>query len=212
MRATMIVACVAGLAMTGTAAAQSAERQGTWETSVGISFTNSTDADFNGGTSADFESDTGFRLAFDYHYTDNLQFGASIGLGQSDYSADIAGDAPGESFRARGDLEYWTLMGNAAYNFMDGPFTPFVTGGLGWSWVDTNIATDPPRSVAGGIRGTARSAPRGRTRARSTDSPTSSASARATTSATRSPCTAATASTGSTSKSRTARPTSTVSS
>jgi opacity protein-like surface antigen len=143
---TLIVACVAGLAMTGTAAAQSANREGSWETSVGIVFTNSSDADFQRGTHAEFESDTGFRLAFDYHYTDKLQFGASIGLGQSDYEVDIGSteDPPLPPFQARGDLEYWTLMANAAYNFMDGPFSPFVTAGLGWAWVDTNIPNGPP--------------------------------------------------------------------
>jgi opacity protein-like surface antigen len=37
-----------------------------------------------------------------------------------------------------------SLMVDVAYNFMTGPFTPFVAGSVGWSWVDTNIATEPP--------------------------------------------------------------------
>lgn len=118
--------------------------QGDWEISASISFLNSGDASFEGGSRASFESDEGFRLAFDYSLTDALQVGGSLGMGQRNYEADIAGDQPGESFRAQGDLDYSTLMATATYNFLQGPFRPFVTAGLGWSWVDTNIATGPP--------------------------------------------------------------------
>jgi len=37
-----------------------------------------------------------------------------------------------------------SLMLDAAYSFLTGPFTPFVAGGVGWTWVDTNIATELP--------------------------------------------------------------------
>ena len=59
--------------------------------------------------------------------------------------ADPDAAAGEESSRLRGDLEFLTLMGNATYNFLPGQFSPFVTGALGWSWVDTNIATEPPQ-------------------------------------------------------------------
>jgi opacity protein-like surface antigen len=37
-----------------------------------------------------------------------------------------------------------SLMFDATYNILARPVTPFIAGGLGWSWVDTNIATGPP--------------------------------------------------------------------
>jgi len=37
-----------------------------------------------------------------------------------------------------------TLMAEATYNILARPLTPYGTGGLGWSWVDNNIATEPP--------------------------------------------------------------------
>ena len=118
--------------------------QGDWEASIGVAFLNSTEADFKGGTSAEFDSDSGFRGAFDYSLTDALQVGASFSIGQRSYDASIAGDEPGESFRANGDLDYSSLLATATYNLLDGPFRPFVTAGIGWSWIDTNIATEPP--------------------------------------------------------------------
>jgi opacity protein-like surface antigen len=39
-----------------------------------------------------------------------------------------------------------TLTADVTYNFLPGRFSPFVTGGIGWSWVDTNIATEPPQT------------------------------------------------------------------
>jgi opacity protein-like surface antigen len=144
MKFRAMLACAAGLVMLLPVGAHAAANEGQWETDLGVAFMNSSDADFEGGTTADFDSDTGFRLGFGYHYTENLQVGVTFGIGQRDYEANIVGDSPGESFTAKGDLDYTTFLVNGTYNFMSGPFSPFVTAGIGWSWVDTNIATEPP--------------------------------------------------------------------
>jgi opacity protein-like surface antigen len=144
MKWKMVLACIAGLALSQSVLAQS--RSGQWETRVGIAFQSSAEADFEGGTTADFDSDTGFRLGFGYHYNEHLEFGGTWGYGQTDYEAAIAGDQIGEIFNVRGEYEYMTLSGDVTWNLMAGPFTPFVTGALGWSWVDTNIATGPPQT------------------------------------------------------------------
>ena len=151
MRLTTITACLAGLVLAAPAAAVAADREGTWETTLGIVFQNSSDADFQGGTTAEFDSDTAFVFGLGYHYTDNLEFGARLGIGSTDYEASIAidgnGDGDPDGFAGvRGDLEFTTLLFDATWNFMSGPFSPFVTGGIGWSWVDTNIATGPPET------------------------------------------------------------------
>jgi opacity protein-like surface antigen len=147
---TVLFACMAALGVAQSAAAQSADREGRWETKLGVVFQNSTDADFNGGTSAEFESDTAFRLGFAYHYTDTIEFGVNLGLGTTDYKASIAtdlnSDGNSDGFTdVRGDLEFTTFLANATWNMLPGPFSPFVTGGIGWSWVDTNIANEPPQ-------------------------------------------------------------------
>jgi outer membrane protein assembly factor BamD len=121
-----------------------AARENRWEARVGLAATNSTDVDFKGGTTAAIDSGTGFLLGVAYHYNAHLQFGSTFTFDQKDYTAEIAGDEPGESFQARGDLDTMTLMFDAAYNFLTGPLTPFVAGGIGWNWVDTNVASAPP--------------------------------------------------------------------
>jgi opacity protein-like surface antigen len=138
------LACLAGLIAAPACLAQS--RAGTFETRLGIAIQNSADADFEGGTTAEFDSDTGFRVGFSKHYTDHWEFGGNFGYGQTDYEAAIVGDQIGEIFDVRGEFEYLSLSGDVTYNLFSGPFTPFVVGAIGWTWVDTNIATEPPQT------------------------------------------------------------------
>ena len=190
MKRIALLFCVVGLAAAPAVNAQS--RAGSWETELGVIFQNSSDADFEGGTSADFDSDVSWLFGVSYHYTDQLQFGGTLSFGTTDYDADIAADVNGDEqpegfVSVSGDLEFLTLMGNATYNFLPGQFSPFVTGAIGWSWVDTNIATEPPQIGCWwdpwwGYVCTTRS----RTRGRSTASATRWVSVRVMTSATRS--------------------------
>jgi outer membrane protein assembly factor BamD len=117
---------------------------GQWEATVGVIASNSTSIDFEGGTAADIDSSFGFMAGAGYHFTDRLRFGSNFTYDSKDYSADVAGDTPGESFAIEGSLDTMSLMFDAAYTFLTGPITPYVVGGVGWAWVDTNIASAPP--------------------------------------------------------------------
>jgi opacity protein-like surface antigen len=117
---------------------------GQWEATVGVVASNSTSVDFDGGTSADIDSGFGFSAGFGYHFTDRLRFGSTFTYDSKDYTANVVGDAAGESFSTDGSLDTMSVMLDAAYSFLTGPFTPYVVGGVGWAWVDTNIASAPP--------------------------------------------------------------------
>ena len=141
------VVAIATLAVSGLAMAQSADRENRWETTLGVGFNSSTTWDFKGGTTADLKSDEGFLLGFSYHYTDQLEFGGNFEFINQSYEANIAsGTTPGLVFPVKGGADTFRVMGNATYNFLPGKFTPFVTGALGWTWMDTNIATSPPQT------------------------------------------------------------------
>src|SRR4051812_37747717 len=99
MKIRVLLACTAGLVVLSPSGAHAAAEAGQWETDLGVAFTNSSNADFEGGTKADFDSDTGLRLGFGYHYTENLQLGATFGMGTRDYKLLVAGDN-GASFSA----------------------------------------------------------------------------------------------------------------
>jgi opacity protein-like surface antigen len=137
---------LATLLLAPAAFAQSADRAGTWETRLDIVYNNSSDWDFAGGTTAEIDSDTSFLIGFGYHLNDNLELGGNFTFGQTDYTADIVGDEPGEIFGVRGEYESTSLLFDATWNFLPGAFSPFVSASAGWAWVDTNIATGPPQT------------------------------------------------------------------
>jgi outer membrane protein assembly factor BamD len=141
----------AGLAMTSGGqpdadgrAPGGAARTGRWEARAGLVLQNSSETDFKGGTSVDVASGTGFVVGVDYNFSERLSAGASLSYDSKDYTAEAPGDDPGEIFKLKGDLTTLSLMFDGTYNFLTGPLTPFVSAGLGWSSVDTNIATGPP--------------------------------------------------------------------
>jgi opacity protein-like surface antigen len=147
---TCAAACAAMLAMTPDVA-RSADREGTWESRLDIVYQNSSDWDFEGGTTADIDSDTSLLLGLGYHLSDQLELGGNITFGQTDYDADIASDLDGNQISdgfisVSGEYESTTLMFDATWNFLTGDFSPFVSANAGWSWVDTNIATEPPQT------------------------------------------------------------------
>jgi opacity protein-like surface antigen len=140
-------ASAAGLAMSPETRGQvrngATARNQRWEARVGLTSANSTDVDFEGGTTATIDGGIGFTAGFAYHYNDRIQVGSTFTYDQKDYSAVLVGDQP-DNFAINGSLDSMTLMVDAAYSFLTGPLTPFVSAGLGWTWVDTNITNAPP--------------------------------------------------------------------
>jgi outer membrane protein assembly factor BamD len=119
-------------------------RSGRWEARAGLIFHNSSETDFEGGTTVEVDSGAGFVAGVNYNFNERLSAGASLSYDSKDYTAEAAGDEPGETFQIKGDLTTLSLMFDGTYNFLTGPLTPFVSAGLGWSSVDTDIVTGPP--------------------------------------------------------------------
>jgi outer membrane protein assembly factor BamD len=118
---------------------------GQWEATVGLTSAMATDVDFEGGTTAEIDGGIGFIMGAGYHFTDQLRFGSTFTYDSKDYSAEVAtGDGSGEPYAIEGSLDTMSLMFDVQYTFLTGPVTPYVAAGVGWAWVDTNIATEPP--------------------------------------------------------------------
>ena len=144
-RWTGCMAIVAALAALPVGSALGADRAGSWESRLDIIYQNSADWDFNGGTTAEIDSDTSLLVGVGYHLSDQLELGGNITFGQTDYDADVVGDTIAD-FSVSGEYESTALLFDATWNFMPGDFSPFVSASVGWSWIDTNIATEPPQT------------------------------------------------------------------
>jgi hypothetical protein len=52
----------------------------------------------------------------------------------------VAGSTPTAYYNVAGRVDDLATVIDAQYNFVAAPTTPFVVGGIGWSWADSNIA------------------------------------------------------------------------
>ena len=62
-----------------------------------------------------------------------------------DYDASLQLD-PAGSVDVSGEVEAFTPFIKGNFNFVDGPITPYVTAGIGWSFIDTNIPNGRPQT------------------------------------------------------------------
>jgi opacity protein-like surface antigen len=130
------------------AAAQSSRRAGAWEVYIGPVFTDGDSYTFEGGSTARTDTGVGLSLGFAKNLNSRVSVGAEVEWSEQDYRATVQ-PGPGNVFTASsisGTVESRTLRFFGSYNFSERAFTPYVTGGLGWTYVDTNIPAGLPES------------------------------------------------------------------
>ena len=141
----LAIAAAAVLLASAPAQAQS-RRAGHSEIYIAPTFTDGKDYSFEGGSTA--RTDTGTGLEFGYAFNFNPHFSAGVEFGwvNIDYSANVepGPNNPNVSGRLNGTVETSSLRFLGTWNILAGNFTPFVTGGLGWTYVDTNIPSGLP--------------------------------------------------------------------
>jgi len=149
MIATRFALFAALFAAAASAMAQSSQRAGRNEIYLGPVFIDGKSYSFDGGSSA--RTDTGYGLAFGWarNFSPHVSGGIEIEWAEQDYRASVQ-PGPGNpnlTGTINGTVESRTIRFLGTYNFSTAAFTPFVTGGLGWSWVDTNIPSGLPENV-----------------------------------------------------------------
>lgn len=145
----ILIAALLAVVLAPAAIAQNrADREGTWEFLFDVNYQDSYKVDFEGGSTADTDADLGFSLGANYHYNNRLQIQFSFDWLRLDYDATIqSGDIPpNSSYGVRGEMESFTPRVNLVLNLLETTFTPYISGGVGWSFIDTNIPTGPPQT------------------------------------------------------------------
>jgi opacity protein-like surface antigen len=115
-------------------------RGGTWEFNLPIMYNDSTTIDGQNGSFVDLKSSWGFGFGFGYNFNDHFQLNGLMGFNSRSYEATIV-NTDGTTRQYKNWLESSTLSLNGVYYFMSGKITPFVSGGIGLAYVDTNIQT-----------------------------------------------------------------------
>jgi opacity protein-like surface antigen len=143
-----------GLALLLCSAAALADRQPGWDFGGEVLYQFSQDVDFKGGSHASLDDDLGLALSFTYRFNSRFELLFGVDWNSIDYNADIApapsspgGPIIGNGFSVEGSLEYWTPRVGVNFNLLEGDLTPYVTGGIGWAFIDTNVPEGRPQSA-----------------------------------------------------------------
>lgn len=130
------------------AAAQS-RRAGSSEITFGPVFTDGKSYSFDTGTTAKTDTGVGLSLGFAHNFNAHLQAGIDFVWSEQDYRATVQpglGNSNSPS-TINGTLETSTLRFSGTWHFLARDFTPLVTGGLGWTYVDSNIPAGLPENI-----------------------------------------------------------------
>jgi len=137
---------VAGLALAllaGATAAGAQSLEGRWELSLGALYQLGSNLDFEGGSTVKTDADFGFVMTTGYHFTDSLATSFGLQYSGIGYDANVIQD-DGGVVGISGSYDTWALSANALYSFTEGPLTPYVGAGIGWTWIDTNVPNGLP--------------------------------------------------------------------
>jgi opacity protein-like surface antigen len=149
MIATRFLVLMVALAVAVPALAQSMSRSRKNEFYGGPVFTDGKNYSFDGGSSAHTDTGVGLTLGWGHNFNPHMLAGIEIEWSEQDYRANVQ-PGPGNPLSAQqinGTIESRTVRFLGTYHFSEKAFTPYVTGGLGWSWVDTNIPSGLPENV-----------------------------------------------------------------
>lgn len=138
------------LSLPAVAAAQSADREGTWE--VGVKWLDMSHEAIQGerGASLDVEGQYGLGFYGQYNFNEHFALAGEFAWSTPDYIAKFPLDPnPGQGLPPNtvvtvdAELDVWFTNFKAVYNFMDRTITPYVEAGYGWTSVDSNIQDGP---------------------------------------------------------------------
>ena len=140
--ATGILSSSAALAL------QDSSRGSTWEGAFRISNVQG-DTYASEGSKAETDNSAGFGFGFGYNVNENLTLSGNFNWADIDYDALVqpAAGNGNAAFKAKGTIETSTLSFNGTYNILRKSFTPFVSAGVGATYVDTNVPNGPPLPV-----------------------------------------------------------------
>ena len=123
------------------------KRDGKWESSFQLLSSFSTDFDGQNGSGVEIDSDIGWGFTLGYNVNPHILVNYQFSVTTPKYDATLTNVADDRTFHIKRDMDIYNSQFNVVYNFMTERFTPFVQAGLGWSYLDSNVASGPPEFI-----------------------------------------------------------------
>lgn len=129
----------------GSAQAQgyAGSREGHWEFTLAPLYQMSNSIDFEGGDHVKTDAELGFGLGFGYNMSDQFALNFGFDWYSVSYDANVI-KQDGGTANISGAYDQWLTYVNLTFNLAEGPFVPYITGGIGYSFIDTNIPDGRP--------------------------------------------------------------------
>ncbi|WP_168203195.1 outer membrane beta-barrel protein [Marinobacter fonticola] len=118
-----------------------AERTAAWDLSVHLLGNFHESSKGSNGSSLNIDSSVGLGLGGGYNFSEHLKLGAELSFLSPDYTANITVDG-GAQQKIESEMEVFNGHLYGAWNFLEGPLTPYVRAGLGWTYVNSNIVSN----------------------------------------------------------------------
>ena len=129
--------------LSGTVAQAQTARGGNWESTIQVVGTSSESSSGENGSSLDIDSDVGIGFGLHYNFSDHLALGFDMFFAKPRYEATFNTEEDG-LVSVRHDMSVYNGQLNGTWNMLDGPFTPYLQLGIGWTYLDSNVADGPP--------------------------------------------------------------------
>lgn len=117
-------------------------RGGTTNFYLPLIYADSATINGQGGSSVDLNADWGFGFGFGYNFNDYFQLNGLFNWNSRSYDAKVVLDN-GTTQRYSNYMDISSLSLNGVYYVLNGDITPFVSAGVGITYIDTNIQNGP---------------------------------------------------------------------
>jgi hypothetical protein len=118
-------------------------REGNWDFTVQTRYIAETTIDGQGGGSVSLEDDLGWGFGFGFNNNEKLNIGFFMSWRNTNYTATGAVDGVAvDSLSYNNFLESGTIALALDYNLLPKKITPYVSGAIGYTIVDSNIPGD----------------------------------------------------------------------
>jgi len=91
----------------------------------------------------DFEDDWGFTLGGGYHLNNHLFVGGDLLFANSTFN----GTSSEDDSKLRQSMRQWGITAGFEYNLLEGPLTPYISAGLGFTYLETDVPNADPEYV-----------------------------------------------------------------
>ena len=117
-------------------------REGKVDFAFKVNYLESMNLNGENGSGVAVTDDVGWGFELGYNYNQHLNFSFEYTYNQPGYTASVITDEETQrTFTTRNKLVISNSQLNATYNFTKNAITPFISGGFGWSYMDSNVPT-----------------------------------------------------------------------